>query len=102
MGKVVYKGSRKINVNVNGFGGLEVTYDGKSVISNSLYPGATREFSVREDGEEVKYEVETKGRWQEYNMPPPCHGGDRGFKSPRGRHISIYPVLSFPNFFKRC
>jgi len=37
------------------------------VISNSLYPGATREFSVREDGEEVKYEVETKGRWQEYN-----------------------------------
>jgi len=21
----------------------------------------------------------------EYNMPP-CHGGDQGFKSPRGRH----------------
>jgi hypothetical protein len=66
MGKVVYKG-HEINVNVNGFGGLEVTYDGKSVISNSLYSGTTCGFSVREDGEEVKYEVETKGRWQGYN-----------------------------------
>ncbi len=34
---------------------------------------------------------------REYNMPP-CHGGDQGFKSPRGRtcyfFVDIFPVLA--------
>ena len=28
---------------------------------------------------------------------PPCHGGDQGFESPRGRHLLV-PSTPIPNF----
>ena len=35
---------------------------------------------------------------QKYNMTP-CHGGDRGFESPRGRHLLLPLVkMAFPSF----
>jgi hypothetical protein len=41
----------------------EVRYDGQVVSSRATWSGGTHIFSVKEDGEDVQYEVEYRTRW---------------------------------------
>lgn len=62
MKTIIYKG-HKIEFSNTLTGKETVLYDGKVMSSKHSLFGATHVFVVKEEGEDIQYEVETNTRW---------------------------------------